>query len=758
MEKKSLIGGDYPIHDAALKVTGAEVYTGDLRLKDLRYAKILCSEKPHAIIAHIDVDRALALEGVDAVYTYEDVPNIAFNNYLSFAGQDAPADECLLTRHTRFVGDRIAAVVAESTEIASRALELIRVEYEELPFCVSCTEARMQEAAPIHPGGNLLSTALVQCGDVDKVIAEGNGESFFSTMHLQRVHHGALENHVCLATYDLTGRLVVYTSCQGAFGVRYNVADFLKMPLSMVRVVKMPTGGSFGGKQQSIIEILAAWLAKQTGGAVLLEFDRPQSILSTSVATAMDFEVHSIVTSDERIIALDIDALVDAGGYATNTADIQFSAGKKAFRLYRIPNMRFSSAGYYTNTTPAGGFRGWGGPQVFTALETHVDIIAKYKGLDPVQFRLNNLVEPGDEDPVIHLSLGNARIKECLLTGADVFNWQKRKEDTVHMNAGTDERFRRGIGLACAGHVNGYAGSVHDFATTSLRMNEDGSLTLNTAVHDQGCGSLISLALIVAEILEVPLEKINVLEADTDTSPYDMGSYASRVTYVSGRCVYEAAFELKKLIRASAAELMNVPENLLSIGNGRVFIETDPGTGLDYGQIATMSHMNLKREMSVVQRWVSETNPASYGCHFAEVEVDKKTGLVHVVDYLAVHDLGRAINRQIVEGQIQGAVQMGIGYALSEEVGYDNKGYPLCSNFDKYTVANAPDMPHTQVIILEYGGDEGPFGAKSIGEVALNGVPAAVVNAVNNALGTEINKLPLTPKRIVNAIYEGNGR
>ena len=500
-----------------------------------------------------------------------------------------------------------------------------------------------------------------------------------------------------------------------------------------------------------ILEIVGAYLAKEVKGTVMLEYSREASLLSTSVGTAMDLEVTTDVNEEGIVNGINYEVIADAGAYATNSQVLPMSAGRKVARLYNTKNLAYHCKSVYTNTTPAGGLRGWGGPQAYTAIEIHLDQLAKRCGTDPVSIRMKNFLEPFDKDPYSGVSFGNVHIKDCMNEGVKAFRWNERYERKKD-----EGRFKKGVGLGCVGHTNGYYGAVQDFANMTLKMNEDGSFILNTAVQDQGCGTLISLSIIVAEVLDVPVEKIKVKEGDSDTSPYDMGTYASRVTYVSGKCAENAALSIKKLILKYGAELLEESKDEVFIENGSVVSKVS-GNKLSFSEVAVRTQLEKKFDIMVFERYVSESNPGSYGVHFAEVEVDTLTGLVKVTDYLAVHDLGCAINKAMVEGQIQGAVQAGIGCALTESVEVDRKGYPIADNFDKYTVVNFPDMPEVKTLILEYGGDNGPFEGKSIGETSLVPVSAAIVNAINNALGTDLADLPVTPKKIIKKLYDKGG-
>lgn len=751
MDNLKYVGKSYSIQDALEKVTGEKIYTGDMEVRNLKYAKLLLSPFPHGKIIDIDISKAEIVDGVVGIFTYKNTPNKKYNNFMSYAGQTAPKDERLFDEIVRFVGDRVAVVVADTPEIAEYALGKIKVKYERLPNYISPKNSIKEGAYPIHKRGNLLESIEYSIGNVEEVL-KSNEKINETSIYIQKIHHGAIETHVCLADCDLNNKITVYTPCQGSFGVRHQVAEFSNMNYSDIRVIKTTTGGSFGGKQQSILEILTAWLSKETGSPVLLEFDRKESIIATSVATAFDFNVKSCLNKNNKIIAMEIIGQSDAGAYVTNSIALTHSAGKKAFRLYDIENMTYKCDVAYTNTPPAGGFRGWGGAQINTAIELHINSIARKYNICPVELRLKNLVNPNAIDPILKQSLGNAQIKKCLLKGAEVFNWKEKSKRIQN-----EGRFIRGIGVACGSHMNGYYGASHDFSNMILKMNEDGTFILNTAVHEQGCGNLISLAVIVGEVLDINPNKIRVLEADTERSPYDQGTYSSRVTYVSGRCAYEAAKSIKDLILKQAEIFMGLTKSRLTINDGFVVEKGNEENKMSYGEIAIKSHLKSEMDIMVLQKYSNTSNPGSFGSHFVEVEVDIYTGLVRVVDYVAVHDVGKAINKTMVEGQIEGAIQMGIGYALTEEVSINEKGYPTTLNFDKYQMINAPDIPNVRTVILEEGGDDGPFFAKSIGEAALVPSVSAVASAVQNALNIELRELPFTPEKILEALNNDKG-
>jgi len=747
IKKNRYIGRTYPIQDAVTKACGEQIYAGDMKSPRMLYAKILFSTVAHAHIRSIDTSKAEKLEGVVKIFTHANSPAKKFNSYHFFAGQELKEDERLFTDKVRFVGDRVAGIVAETEVVAEKALKLIEIEYDELPVAVSTTQALHDDGECIHEGGNLIDTKELNVGQATEIIAK-SFLKFKDTISTQKVHHGAMEPHVCFVRYEMPDEMSIYTPCQSAFAVRNVVAQFLGMNYCSLRVVKTTMGGSFGGKQHVILELIAAFLAKETRSDIRLCYSRTDSILSTITGTAMEMEMESAVDENGKIFATQVNAIVDAGSYLANSVDLSIAAGKKLFRTYDIPNLSYKAKTVYTNTPTAGGFRGWGAPQITTGFELHVENMARKLGMDSISFRLKNLVKPYDEERLGRFSLGNARIRECLTLGAEAFNWSEKKK-----KSGKKGRYARGAGLACGGHVNGFYGKIQDCSSMILKMNEDGSFILNTGSHDQGCGTVRSFMQIVAEVLDVDIDMVKVLEADTQRSPYDTGTFASRVTYVSGKCAYNVSLKLRDQILETAAKYFNRPKTYMAIKGGRVYLKGDPENQIGFGRLAALSQSVYENEIIALETYSNVSNPGAYAAHFAEVEVDTQTGLVRVVDYLASHDVGKAINRGMVEAQIQGGVQMGIGYALTEEIKTDAAGNPKSTNFSSYHLINAPDMPDVKTLILEFGGDDGPFGAKSVGELAIVPVIAAVMNAVNDALGTHLCHAPLTPEKIIAAIH-----
>jgi aspartate/methionine/tyrosine aminotransferase len=420
----------------------------------------------------------------------------------------------------------------------------------------------------------------------------------------------------------------------------------------------------------------------------------------------------------------------------------------KVTKVYRTPHYHHQSRAVLTNTPVGGAARGWGAPEMAAATEIHMDRVAAALRLDPVEFRLKNMVEPFDTDLVTGLPLGDARVRECLERGAMAFDWAARRARPAGRG-----RFRRGVGVAAGAHKNGMFGAFPEASNMSLKMNEDGTFELNASLHEVGCGIVTTMKVIVAEVLGVHPDRIAAGEADTATTPFDYGTYGSRVTYVVGECARITAEKVKGRLLQAAAELLKEPLVHLYTGDAAVRVKNDPERVIAYRDIARLSEMRHVPSIAASVSYYAVSNPASYSVQFAEVEVDCATGLTAVTDFLAVADVGRAINRGMVEAQYQGAVQMGIGYALYEHLDVDERGRSGIDGFKNYDIVNAPDMPEVQVLLVEHEGDDGPFGAKSVGEIATVPTAPAIVNAVNNALGTELSDLPLIPERIVAALH-----
>ncbi len=475
----------------------------------------------------------------------------------------------------------------------------------------------------------------------------------------------------------------------------------------------------------------------------MIRYDRYETFTATRTRSSVTGRMRIGISIDGLILARDTETLVDIGAYCTGGNYLPSSMLQRLVRLYDVPAERYRGRAVYTNTVPAGAFRGYGSPQIHTIAEITLDIAARRLGIDPVAIRLRNLVGPNAIEPWQGLDVGNSRGRECLIRGADAFGWHVRRRG----DAGRG-RWRRGVGVASATHINGCYPGFHEETTATLRLLPDGRAELVCALHDLGCGADTTLAQIAGETLGLRACDIAIVPADTDSCPYDLGTRASRMTYICGEAIRRAGVALAEAIRVAAVLELNTEAAGMRLEAGAV--RRPDGSGLTLSEFATRLVARGVELPSATEIYRAQANPGSYAAHFAEVEVDRLTGRVRVTDYLAAHDIGRAINPMLVEGQIHGGVQIGIGYALYEDVAIDPvTGRMRGDSFSRYTLANASEMPPMRVVLIEEGEPTGPFGAKAVGEIATIPVAAAVVNAVNHALSAELTDLPLSPERIL---------
>jgi xanthine dehydrogenase molybdenum-binding subunit len=497
---------------------------------------------------------------------------------------------------------------------------------------------------------------------------------------------------------------------------------------------------------------VAAAAALALGRPVRLVFSREQVFASTVSRAPMRLAVETAFTRDGLLKSVTVDNTLDAGAYLGNSVDYCHAMSKKFFRCYRYPHLKYSARAVITNSPVSGAFRGWSSPESAIALEHNLNQAARQLNIDPLELRLRNAARAGDMDISLDISLGNFRLADCLERGRDRFAWAERKKRVARHNQ-PGRRHLRGLGVACGGHLNGYFPKLNDFAEAGLRMTEDGAALLNVTLHDHGCGTVTAFKMIVAEALGVSDDMVRAGEGDTAATPFDYGCFSSRTTYVIGRAAYNAAVLLKERLEAAAARLTGRPREGLRAEGGQVRDAGDPAFAMTYAEVSQGSLSRLQEELSVTAQYINKSNPGVAGAHLAEVEVDTATGLVRIVDYLAVHDIGQAINRAICVGQIQGAVLMGGGAALCEKVGLDRQGRATRSLKD-YHLINAFEAPNIEVELIEEGETDGPFGAKSIGEVCHSPVAPAIMGAVNDALGTAACVLPLNPDAVVKLLKE----
>ncbi len=745
----SCIGRPAPTVDAFDKVTGSALYTDDLRFTGMLHGAVLTSPLAHARIKSIDTSAALALPGVHAVITQEDSPRVLFNRIMRWAHDPLPATERVLDDVVRFVGDEVAAVAADTEEIARRAIKLIRVEYEELPAVFDPEEALAEGAVQLYPEAekNLMKEQLAECGDLDKALSEAELR-LENTTETAMIHHGAIEPHICIAQWTRSGELEVWEPQQGVHRAQVMLSKIFGLPYTKVHLHNDLIGGTFGGKDGILLEPLCLLLSKKAGNRpVKIRYNRAESIVSTYTRHAIRLYGRMALRRDGSITGFGFDSYMNVGPYCGGSINVMSAMCGKMFKVYDVPSMRFHGYAAYTNTPVGGAMRGFGSPKIFTALELLVNKAARALDMDPVALREKNLIQPFGAERTSGDSLGSAQVRACLAQGAAAFGWAEKWKMRKSLNTG---RYLYGYGVATAMHGNGVAPFAPDITLAELMLNEDGSFLLRTAVTDHGAGSYTLLRQIVSEVMQCGLEEVFLVHSDTDSCNYDMGSGASRNTWSGGMAVETVARQLQNTMRATAAAALGCEAAALRMENG---VFTAPGgKSLDRAAVSAYAYETQRTRLIELTRYNSDKNAGSYGAHFAKVRIDRETGEVKVEDYLAMCDIGTPLNPMLLEGQIEGAILMGLGMALFEGLVLDEKGVPQTVNFKKYRLPKASDMPRIEVRFVDNFEEGGPFGGKSVGESSIVPVVPAIVGAVNDALDAELGHLPLTPDKILAAL------
>ena len=770
MSKMNVVGNRVLRTDAHDKVTGGKGYTVNVRLPGMLQGKLLRSPYPHARILRIDGSRAEKLPGVKAVLTTPDVPQIKYHP-VYFAPSTAASmikDMLILSDTVRFAGEPVAAVAATHAEIAEEALDLIHVEYEPLPAVFSPEEAMKPGATQIyeHATNNVAMNPAFSFGDLQRGFAEAD-YVFENTYQTQRVHTCYMEPRVCVVDSDGQGNLTVWSSTQHIFGLREKLAFALGIPVSNVRVVKPAyIGGGFGGKlDMGYIEPIAALLSIKAGRPVRIEQTRYEDFITTA-RNPVKMHLKTGVKKDGTFIARYAKSILDTGAHTTHGAVVLMVHGFFGFLLpYRCPNSKWEGMTVYTNNIIGGGFRGYGAPQAAFAVESQIDEICEQLKFDPIEFRLKNAHTEGEQHPFDpNFKLSSYRFEECLKRGAEEFGWSKRR--SAGSANGTK---KRGIGFACQPlWVSGCVGfpDIYEHSGAIVKLNVDGTVNLAIATVDMGCGQNTVLSQIAAEELGVPLSAVKVSYADTDTVPFDAPSHASRVTYSTGNAVKAAAGSAKKRVFEVAGGLLNVAPGDLELLNSRVQVKGSPENGLSLQDVVKRAESpcvnmvadGMQRtpleEKGTIMGFASlapTSNPSPAAVQFVEVEVDTETGEVKVLRVVYAHDIGKVINPPGAEGQVEGGFQQGLGYALMENLVFDqSSGACLSADFLNYKMPTAMEMPaDIKCVFVESEEPSGPFGAKSLAEPCLIVPAPAIANAIYNAIGVRVRELPITPEKIL---------
>lgn len=759
------VGRPRPNRESESKVTGEAIYIDDLRFPGMLHARILFSPHAHARIVSIDTTEAENLPGVRAVVHCFNSPHRVYNSAMRFYGDNSPFDmpetEYVFDYVVRFVGDRVAAVAADDPFIATQALKLIKVEYSPLPAVFDVEEALAHGAPQANPngldGGNICGGRLAYGShSEEEVLAaiESADYCFEDTFRVSRVHHAYMEPVCHIARYGRDGKLTVWTSGQNVFCFRDVIAQTLGLPHSRVRVIKTIVGGAFGGKLEVMHEPVVGLLSMHTRRPVKIRLDRKETFMATRTRHGGILRIRTGVNANGRMQAMHVQSYLNTGAYANSGPNTIGAQSGKTFIVYDTPRMFYSGASVYTNTPLAGAMRGYGCPQIMLTRETHIDRICREMGWDPVEFRLKNVLQPHQKNCMGN-NIHNARVADCIRAGVSAFDWYDRRSGAEVTHG---DRMRRGVGMGLAVHGAGWYPVYQDLTTITIRLHDDGTAVLLTGTHDLGTGSRTVLAQIAGEVLTIDPDLIEVIEADTDVTPFDLGAQASRTTYIAGNATIMAARNLRQQLLEEAEQMLELPRHRLGLEDGSVVSLDNPDLRVPIADVVASAQRGTtggpQRDLLATESFESLDAIDSYVADFCEVEVDTETGVVKMLDFLAVHNSGRIINPLLFQGQVHGGIQMGLGYALSEEMVVDPETGALTNpSFKKYRIFKAADMPaQLRVLTVEDTEEAGPFGSKSIGECATDGVAGCVVNAVNHALGVNLRQIPLTPDRILAAL------
>jgi CO/xanthine dehydrogenase Mo-binding subunit len=755
VEKFDVVGKSYPQLDAMEKAGGKTKFVSDLVLPNMLHGRILRSPFPHARILHIDTSRAEKVRGVKAVVTYADTPGVKF-------GPRTEDWTIFAKDKVRFCGDEVAAVAATDEDVAEEALELIGVEYEELPFVEDPMEAMMPGAPLVHEDKplNIAAEFKVEAGNVDEALRNSDvvyGDQYYTN----QVYQAYLEPMGSIVDVDPSGRFIFWVGTQIPNMMRLTYAKALNVSPDQIRIIVPDYGGAFGAKMEHNSHLIAAVLAKKTGRPVRLFNTRHDDFIAGNPRVPMYIDIKLGATREGLLTGKDVRVVGGAGARVVYAQAIVATACYRVDSLYRFQHVRAKGYTVYTNTVPTSCFRGFGNSQMTFVLESALDMIADRLGMDPAELRVKNGIGP-DELSIHGWKIQSCGLKDCVEKAVERARWKEKREG---------KKPYRGIGLSCCNHVSGNRAFSRDFdgGAGMVRVGRDGRISVYHGESDMGQGQKTTFAQIVAERLGVPLEMVHVATVDTDISPFGMGSFATRGTLMGGNGVLLAAADAFRQLALVAAEMLEANPEDIECRQGRFFVKGSPTTSKSFREVAEQAALSRKGAPVVGNGFYSpptvlpdpETkhgniSPAyPFACQIAEVEVDPETGLVTVLDFTAAHDVGRAVNPMATEGQIQGGVAQGLGWALMEDMATE-KGRIINPDFLDYLVPTSLDVPDIKAILVEPVEPNGPYGAKGIGEPALNPSMSAITNAIYHATGIRVKKLPVSSEMILEEL-KGRG-
>ena len=741
--------------DAIAISTGKPVYTEDLAPANALVVKILRSPHAFARITAIDTSKAKLVAGVECILTYKDVPQVRF----TLAGQSypepSPYDRLILDPIVRYVGDEVAIIAAVDEKAANAAMKLIKVSYEIFEPVLDFEQA-IDHSSVVHPESdlfcnfpigmdkerNICSSHTVAVGDVDEELKKCD-IVIEETYYTQAQAHAMMETFRSFTYLDHAGRLVIVSSTQVPFHIRRHVARALELPASKVRVIKPRIGGGFGGKQTGSGDVFAGLVSLKTGKPAMYIYSRTETFSATSSRHAMKLTVRLGADKEGFIRALDIENLSDTGAYGEHSSTTFSVCGEKTLPLYnKTRAVRYHGHAVYTNKMPAGALRGYGATQGTFALESAVNQLAARLAMDPAELRLKNLIKEGETCLIYQGKvLNSSALDRCIAKGKELIGWNEK-----YPRRELPDGKVRSVGMAVTMQGSGIAGI--DTASIEIRLSDAGEYTLLTGSTDMGTGSDTVLAQIAAEVLQTSPDNIVVHAADTDVSPYDPGSYASSTAYVTGMAALQAAEDLKQQIIEQAAKLLTVTPADIDF-DGQVLRTTDGSQSMTLTKLAELQVLGAgKRQLVGNATCGSPISPPPFIAGFVEVEVDPATGVVELLDYVAVVDCGTVLNANLARIQVEGGIAQGIGMAMYEDVRYSRRGKMQTNNFMQYKIPCRKDVGKITVAFEASYEPTGPFGAKSIGEVVINTPPPAIAHAVYNAVGAKVTRLPITPERV----------
>ncbi|MDO5410183.1 MAG: molybdopterin-dependent oxidoreductase [Lachnospiraceae bacterium] len=764
-ENLKYVSKELPKLDSMALVTGKPVYLDDVAPKDCLVVKVLRSPHASAVIETIQTEKAMLVPGIEGIYTWEDVPQSRFTMAGQTYPEPSPYDRLILDRRVRYVGDPVAIVAGADEKCVDKALKMIKVTYQveepvldfhtakDNPVLVHPEES-WKSLCPVGADNkrNLCASDVCSDGDVDAVMADCD-VVVEGTYHTKANQQAMMETFRTYCSIDAYGRLNVVSSTQIVFHVRRIISNALGIPKSKIRVTKPRIGGGFGAKQSVVSEVFPAFVTWKTGKPSKMIFSRKESQIASSPRHEMEVTVKVGASKDGTIRAVDLYTLSNTGAYGEHGPTTVGLSGHKSIPLYskNVEAFRFAYDVVYTNVMSAGAYRGYGATQGIFALESLVSELADKLGMDPTVIREKNLVAEGMNMPAYYNEPNDScALDRCMARAKEMIGWDT-KERVRDMGNGKV----RSMGVAMA--MQGSGISNLDVGSATIKLNDDGLFTLLIGAADMGTGCDTTMAQVAAEVLQCSYDQIMVLGADTDASPYDSGSYASSTAFVTGKAVEKAAQQMVSNILENAAAWMGITDEsekeALCYENGRVYSPVS-GREMSLAEIAKSAMAGPHKTMEVTVSHCCPTSPPPYMVGIAEVEIDKETGSVELVDYAAAIDCGTPLNRNLARVQVEGGIGQGIGMALYEDIQYNEKGRLYNNSFMQYKIPTRQDMKNIRVEFESSYEDRGPFGAKSIGEIVINTPSPALNNAIAGVTGCYFHELPITPEKILKAIRE----